>query len=173
MKRTLIAACLAVLPVMVFAQKAEPAQSAKAQFIDAQGKDVGAAELEQTPGGVLIKLDLKGLPPGEHAFHVHEKGACEQADGFKSAGGHFAGGGGKHGHVKGGPHAGDMPNQFVAQDGSLRAHVMNPKISLGSGKGNVFDKDGSALVLHAKPDDYKSQPAGDAGDRIACAVIKK
>jgi Cu-Zn family superoxide dismutase len=148
--------------------------SAKGTFIDAQGKRVGTAQLTQTPSGVLIELDLKGLPPGEKAFHLHENGACDPRDGFKSAGAHFDPRGNQHGlHAAKGPHAGDMPNQFVRQDGVLRAHVLNTVVMLPPGEATLFDADGSALVLHAKPDDYRSQPAGDAGDRIACAVIER
>jgi Cu-Zn family superoxide dismutase len=150
------------------------ADSAKAAFIDAQGKRIGTAQLTQTPSGVLIELDLNGLPPGEKAFHIHEKGVCDPRDGFKSAGAHYDPRGNQHGlHAAKGPHAGDMPNQFVRQDGVLRAHVLNTVVTLSPGEASLFDADGSALVLHAKPDDYRSQPAGDAGDRIACAVIER
>lgn len=148
------------------------AQEAKAEFVDAQGKPAGGAMLRQMPGGVLIRLDLSGLPPGEHAFHIHEAGRCDPKDGFKTAGGHYGPGKRAHGYLaKGRTHAGDMPNQFVGDDGRLRAEVFNPNVRLT--EKSLLDKDGAALVIHAKPDDYKSQPAGDAGDRIACAVIKR
>jgi Cu-Zn family superoxide dismutase len=153
--------------------QAQPAP-VTAEFIDAQGKPVGSATLSPAANGVLIALDLRGLPPGEHGFHVHTTGQCDAASGFKSAGDHYAPQ--KHAHGLRQPrtwHAGDMPNQFVAADGTLRAHVLNTQITLGNGRGTLFDKDGSAIVLHAKPDDYKSQPSGDSGDRIACAVIKR
>lgn len=149
-------------------------QSATAQFIDAKGQQIGQATLRQTPNGVLIEAEVSGLPAGPHAFHVHETGKCDPADGFKSAGGHYAGGADKHGfEVEGGPHAGDMPNQHVPEGGKLMAEVVNDRVSLGGGEGDLFDDDGSALVIHAKADDYRSQPAGDAGDRLACAVIEK
>jgi Cu-Zn family superoxide dismutase len=150
------------------------ADHAKAAFVDAKGRQVGTAQLTQTPAGVLIELKLKGLPPGEKAFHIHETGACDVASGFKSAGEHYDPRGNRHGlHVAKGPHAGDMPNQFVRQDGVLRAHVLNTVVTLSPGEASLFDADGSALVLHAKPDDYRTQPAGNAGDRIACAVIER
>jgi Cu-Zn family superoxide dismutase len=149
------------------------AQSASATFIDLQGKDVGKATLTQTPNGVLIALEVHGLSQGAHAFHIHEKGSCDPATKFASAGGHYALGK-KHGYkIEGGPHPGDMPNQFVGADGTLRAEVVDPNVTLADGTGTLFPPDGTALVIHAKPDDYMSQPAGDAGDRVACAGIKK
>jgi Cu-Zn family superoxide dismutase len=128
----------------------------------------------QTPHGVLIDADLSSLPPGEHAFHIHQTGRCDAADGFKSAGSHYSPSKREHGFkVEGGPHAGDMPNQFVGADGNLRIHVFNSAVSLTQGEGSLVDGGGTALVVHAKADDYRSQPAGDAGDRIACAVIER
>jgi Cu-Zn family superoxide dismutase len=148
--------------------------SAKGAFADGMGRKIGTAKLTQTPAGVLIELDLKGLPPGEKAFHIHEHGTCDPAGGFKSAGEHYDPRNNQHGlHTAKGPHAGDMPNQFVRQDGVLRAHVLNTVVTLAPGEASLFDADGSALVLHAKPDDYRSQPGGEAGDRIACAVVER
>jgi len=156
------------------AQQAQPQPMATAQFQDAQGRPAGQARLIQTPAGVLIEAELRGLPPGEHAFHIHETGRCDAAGGFASAGGHYAPREHKHGYlVEGGPHAGDLPNQFVGQDGVLRAHVLNPNVTLGSGEATLFDADGSALVVHAGVDDYRSQPSGDAGGRLACGVIQR
>jgi superoxide dismutase, Cu-Zn family len=164
---------------IALAQQTPPATAkpiaARASFVDAAGKKMGTATLTQTPGGVLILLDLTGLPPGEHGFHFHEKGKCERNTGFKSAGDHYAPQGrGEHGyHTAGGPHAGDMPNQFVGRDGTLRAHVLNEKVSLAPGKTSLLDADGTAMVVHARPDDYRTQPSGDSGDRIACGVIER
>jgi Cu-Zn family superoxide dismutase len=153
---------------------AQDSQKATASLINDQGKTIGSATLTQTPHGVLIALDLKGVPAGEHAFHVNEKGICNPADKFASAGGHYNPGKKQHGYLlTGGTHAGDMPNQHVGADGALKANVINTQITLGAGAGTLFGGDGTALVLHAKGDDYKSQPAGDAGGRIACGVIKK
>jgi Cu-Zn family superoxide dismutase len=147
------------------------AQVAKATMKDASGKEVGRAELVQTPHGVLVKLSLKGAAPGEHAFHVHTIGKCEPP--FTSAGGHFNPEAKKHGmEAAEGAHAGDMPNLHIPANGDLVVEVANPMISLVKGQPNsVFDADGSALVIHAGADDYKSDPAGNAGDRIACGVI--
>ena len=148
------------------------AEMANTQLKDSSGKAVGDVDLVQTPAGVLIKLQIKGLTPGEHAFHVHAVGKCEAP--FESAGPHFNPGNHKHGMMSGEGHAGDMPNLHVPQSGELSVEVVNAAISLEKGKPNsVFDNDGSALVIHAKADDYRTDPAGNAGDRIACGVIQQ
>lgn len=148
------------------------AQTASATLKSADGKDVGSVKLAQLPDGVLLTLAVKGLPTGEHAFHVHAVGKCEPP--FTSAGGHFNPAGKKHGiMVAEGHHAGDMPNLHVPQGGELTVEVVNAAITLAKGKPNsVFDADGSAIVIHAGADDYKSDPAGAAGGRIACGVIQ-
>ena len=147
-------------------------EMANTQLKDASGKAVGDVDLMQTPAGVLIKLQIKGLPPGEHAFHVHAVGKCEPP--FESAGPHFNPGNHKHGILSGEAHAGDMPNLHVPQSGELSVEVVNAAVSLEKGKPNsLFDNDGSSLVIHAKADDYKTDPAGNAGDRIACGVIQQ
>jgi superoxide dismutase, Cu-Zn family len=157
------------------AEDVKQAPAAHGDFVDATGRKVGRATLTQTPRGVLIVLDLTGLPPGEHGFHLHEVGKCEGATKFKTAGDHYAPQGrNEHGfHTTGGPHAGDMPNQFVAEGGRLRAHVLNERVTLVPGKVSLLDADGTSIVVHAAPDDYHTQPSGNSGDRIACAVIKK
>jgi Cu-Zn family superoxide dismutase len=154
---------------------AEPQSwSAAAAFVDVNGREIGAATLKETPHGVLIEAHLDNLPPGEHAFHIHETGKCETATQFKSAGDHYAPRSRKHGYLaQGGPHAGDMPNQFAGKDGMLHASALNTQVTLSKGPATLFDADGSSLIVHAKRDDYASQPSGDAGDRIACAVVKR
>ena len=147
------------------------AAAARATIKDAQGKTLGEATLRQGTAGVLITVQLQNIPAGPHAFHVHTTGRCE-APTFMSAGGHFAPGGTKHGlFASGGPHAGDLPNVHVHSDGRLSVEVLAPGITLASGPNSVFDADGSALVLHATGDDYATDPAGNAGDRIACGEI--
>jgi Cu-Zn family superoxide dismutase len=148
------------------------AQTGKAAIKNANGGDVGTAEMTQTPAGVLIKLSVKGLPPGDHAFHVHAVGKCEPP--FESAGGHFNPATKKHGLMAAdGPHAGDMPNLHIPAGGELVVEVLNSNITLEKGKPNsVFDTDGSALVIHAGVDDYKTDPAGNAGGRISCGVVQ-
>jgi Cu-Zn family superoxide dismutase len=146
-------------------------EMANAQLKDASGKAVGDVDLMQTPAGVLIKLQIKGLPPGEHAFHVHAVGKCEAP--FESAGPHFNPSNHKHGILSGEGHAGDMPNLYVPQSGELSVEVVNAAVSLEKGKPNsLLDNDGSSLVIHAKADDYKTDPAGNSGDRIACGVVQ-
>ncbi len=158
------------------AQPSQPAQAAdlvSVALIGAQGQTLGTATLEQTPAGVLISVSASGIAAGEHAFHVHEKGLCDAAGGFASAGGHFAPGGTAHGYRDAkGHHAGDMPNLFAAADGKLQAQVLNNAVTLGeTGAGALFDANGSALVIHGGADDFATQPSGAAGTRLACAVI--
>jgi superoxide dismutase, Cu-Zn family len=157
------------------AEDVKKAPSARGEFVDAGGRKVGTATLTQSTRGVLIVLDMTGLPPGEHGFHLHEVGKCEGATRFKSAGDHYAPQGrNEHGfHTTGGPHAGDMPNQFVGESGRLRAHVLNERVTLVPGKVSLLDADGTAIVVHAAADDYRTQPSGNSGDRIACAVVEK
>jgi Cu-Zn family superoxide dismutase len=164
---------LGALATILFIAPVLPAsaQVASAPLKNAEGKEIGSANLTQTPHGVLINLSVKGLPPGEHAFHVHAVGKCEPP--FTSAGGHFNPQNKKHGMLAAeGYHAGDMPNLHIPQSGDLAVEILNANITLEKGKPNsVFDADGSAVVIHAGSDDYKSDPAGDAGGRIACGVI--
>ena len=169
--RMLMGTAAAAALLGVFAAMPASAETiANAQLKDVSGKPVADADLVQTPAGVLIKLQVKGLLPGEHAFHIHAVGKCEAP--FESAGPHFNPANHKHGMMSGEAHAGDMPNLHIPQDGNLSLEIVNAAVSLDKGKPNsLFDGDGSSLVIHAKADDYKSDPAGNAGDRIACGVI--
>jgi len=161
----------AAIGLLATASMPASAEMAIAALKDKSGKAVGDVDLSQTPNGVLLKLSIKGLTPGEHAFHIHAVGRCEVP--FESAGPHFNPGNHKHGMMSGSGHAGDMPNLHVLQSGELTVEVLNPAITLEKGKPNsVFDGDGSSIVIHDKADDYKSDPAGNAGDRIACGVIQ-
>src|SRR5262245_14753170 len=139
---------------------------------DKNGKEVGKVELTDTPSGVLMRLTLDGIPPGDHAIHVHAVGKCEPPD-FKSAGPHFNPDETKHGLTNAeGPHAGDMPNLHMPDSGMLTVEVLNEMVTLNAEPALLdLDKDGSALVVHAAADDYQTDPAGNAGDRIACGVV--
>ncbi len=138
-----------------------------AEFVNGDGDPVGSAVLTQTPNGVLVDVELRDLEPGWHGFHVHETGECMPPD-FKSAGGHFNPASDEHGLlVEGGPHAGDMPNIFVGADGTARFQAVTMDVSLES----LSDSDGAALMVHSDADDYRSQPSGDAGSRVACAEL--
>ena len=141
---------------------------------DAAGKDVGDVIIRQHQPGVRLYLGVKGLPPGEHAIHFHEKPSCEPPD-FKSAGGHFNPTGAHHGLKNPeGPHAGDMENFTVAPNGTSGDVINDERVTLEKGKPNsLFANGGTAVVIHAKADDMMSDPAGNAGDRIACGTISK
>lgn len=148
------------------------ARTAKAELKNAEGKKVGEATLEQTNEGVRVSANFTGLPLGTRAFHIHEVGKCDPP--FESAGRHFNPTGKQHGRDNpGGAHAGDLPNLEVPQSGSLQVVVVARGVSLDGGTGNLLDADGSALVIHQGADDYKTDPAGNAGERIACGVITR
>ncbi len=169
--RTLLAG-LATAALASAAATTATAQSAKVTLKNATGADVGTIAMTEGPHGVLLRVAVKGLTPGEHAFHVHAVGKCEPP--FTSAGGHFNPTAKKHGMMAAdGQHAGDMPNLIVPASGELQADIVNAAITLEKGKPNsLYQANGTAFVIHAGPDDYKSDPAGNAGDRIACGVVQ-
>lgn len=161
----------AVLLASTAAGAQEPA-TAIGNFVGADGEANGSAELQDvSSGGVLVRIDVSGLPEDSWvAFHIHETGTCDHTTAHESAGGHFNPGSNEHGYsMANGPHAGDMPNQYVPAGGALRAEVFNSAVTLGDGETGIR---GRALMIHAGADDYESQPSGNAGDRLACAVIE-
>lgn len=164
---------LSLIGALALTAGAAAQESVTAELSGTDGTGHGTVTLQQTPSGVLIAAEFTGLPAGEHGFHIHETGACDAADGFKSAGGHFAGTSETHGFsAEGGPHSGDMPNIHAPDGGTLTVEIHNPRVSLAEGEpGYLLDEDGSAIVVHSGPDDYESQPSGEAGERIACGVI--
>lgn len=170
MKR-LITALALVLATTPLAYAQSSSQTAIANFVDKDGKEAGRAALTAGKNGVLIEMEVTGLPAGQWvAFHVHETGKCDAASHHESAGKHFNPGKTEHGFLAAnGPHAGDMPNQYVGADGILRAQVFNSMVVLDGGDNAIR---GRALMIHAKSDDNRSQPSGDAGERLACAVIE-
>jgi superoxide dismutase, Cu-Zn family len=143
-------------------------QKASADIRDAGGKKVGEALLEQRDGGVEIAATFSGLSPGAHAFHIHDVGKCDPP--FESAGGHFNPTGKQHGKDNpAGPHAGDLPNLDVPQSGGTKVEISLNNVSLSG----LLNGDGTALVVHEGADDYRSDPDGKAGKRMACGVIRR
>jgi Cu-Zn family superoxide dismutase len=147
--------------------------SAGASLKDKDGKDVGVATLIETADGVRIALTGYRLPPGTHGLHIHEVGLCQPPD-FASAGGHFNPGGKQHGRQNpGGPHAGDLPNLVVANSGEAGLDITTKAVTLAPGPTSLLREKGTSIVIHAGPDDEKSDPAGNSGPRIACGVIAR
>lgn len=155
--------------------RATPGQTGQAAIINGAGAEIGKATLTQGATGLLIKVEAMGLTPGWHGIHIHATGQC--AAPFTSAGAHINHTDPKtpHGLLNAqGPDDGDLPNLFAAADGSAKAEFFTTKARISQdGPGQwLWDADGSALVIHANPDDHNSQPIGGAGDRVACAVLK-
>jgi superoxide dismutase, Cu-Zn family len=165
------------LSVLLFCAPAEAALKAKAiaRLSGLDGKPLGTATFDALNHGVLITFDLHDLAPGPHAIHLHTSGNCNAQSGFTSAGPILSLVPGKpHGYLaEGGPAAGDLPNQFAGADGRLHASVETGSFSLGNGKKSIFDRDGVAVIVDARGDDYRTQPLGNAGDRIACGVVMR
>jgi Cu-Zn family superoxide dismutase len=148
------------------------AKKAKAVLINTKGQHIGTASFVQSSNGVRLTLNVSDLPPGVHGFHIHTVGKCDPPD-FKSAGGHFNPEGKKHGLKNPeGHHAGDLENLTVAANGKATAKVLVTGATLGEGANSLFQLGGTALVIHADPDDEMTDPAGNAGARIACGVIR-
>lgn len=180
-KITLLILAISLIPAIA------QAQEITAKFIDIKGNDVGTATLTQAANGTLINLDLHNLPAGEHALHFHQKGDCTPVQNgmttdpknyFINTGDHLNPHKHDHGFMQAkGPHAGDIPNIIIPEGGALKTQAINERVSINPGENQnlatLLDEDGAAIIIHEGADDYTSQPSGAAGNRIACAVLKK
>ena len=173
MHNTILLSSALALALVLPAMAQEPG-TAMATFTDAAGAEVGSVTLTQGETGVAISGMLEGMTPGEHGLHFHETGDCDGASKFESAGGHFNPTAHKHGMENpAGPHAGDLPNVTADDTGMVMVELESDMISLTEGDpAYVFDADGTALVIHAAVDDNVTDPSGNSGDRVACAVIE-
>lgn len=161
----------ALVGILAAGCQGQSIRTARAELMDSTGRIVGRASIVEGDEGVRIQLSAHGLPPGTHAFHIHESAAC-QPPGFQTAGGHFNPYGRKHGlQNPEGPHAGDLPNIEVGADGTVVVDVVAPHVTLGQGANSLFNPGGTSLMIHAGPDDGVTDPAGNAGARIACGAI--
>jgi len=147
--------------------------TAGASLKDKEGKDVGVATLIQMPEGVRVAVTGYRLPPGTHGLHIHAVAQCQPPD-FASAGGHFNPAGKQHGQLNpAGPHAGDLPNLVVAESGEGGIDITTKAVALDPGPTSLLEGKGTSIVIHAAPDDEKTDPTGNSGARIACGVIAK
>lgn len=174
MRLTILSIALAATAATVgHAGTASVAADTVVRLIDANGKPVGTAALTAENGGVRVRVSARGLAPGEHGIHFHERGVCKPPD-FASAGGHFNPFGAKHGLLNPkGPHAGDLPNLVVGPDGRAEAIFFTPRVTLERGKPNsLLRSGGTSLVIHEKRDDQRTDPTGNSGARVACGEIR-
>lgn len=146
---------------------------AAGEIVNSEGQAIGSVNVNQLANGLQIIATAEDLPAGVHGFHFHAVGRCDPPD-FQSAEGHFNPDDSSHGfHAEGGPHAGDLPNVHIGEDGVLAVEFVTDRLSLEEGDAAILDDDGTALVIHEGADDYQTDPSGESGGRIACAVIER
>jgi superoxide dismutase, Cu-Zn family len=170
----LAAAALLVSSIVSPTAQGQPRSEVLVALHNAQGEQIGSVTLlEEEASGVIIQGTVSKLPPGAHGFHIHAVGKCAPPD-FMSAGPHFDPTDKQHGTKNpAGPHAGDLPDLMVGPDGSAQVNVVAPHATLKAGSETLLSSQGTALVIHADPDDDTTDPDGNAGTRIACGVITK
>jgi Cu-Zn family superoxide dismutase len=151
-----------------------PVAAAQVALTDVNGAAVGTAQLWQEASGLVhVNATVSSLTPGSHGIHFHAVGRCEGSTQFNTAGAHYNPLNREHGLTHaGGPHAGDAPNIVAGDDGRGNLTFTTDRVTLTSGGTTLFDADGSALVIHAAPDDQVTQPAGNSGARVACGVVQ-
>jgi Cu-Zn family superoxide dismutase len=181
-KRSLLNGAMA-LPVALLAacvpagsgappQRAE-GWTAQGALVDAAGAARGTVHLRQAGGDIALRIEATGLPPGPHGLHVHAVGRCDAPD-FASAGGHWNPSARQHGRDNPmGQHAGDLPNLVIGPDGTGTLDATLPARTLAGAPDALLDGDGAAIVVHAGPDDMKTDPSGNSGGRIACAIVSR
>lgn len=148
-----------------------PSLIVDSEMIGDKGQVLGTARVSQEREGTRIVLNINGLPPGSYGVHLHEVGRCDWP-GFTSAGGHFNPGQRQHGHMNpAGEHAGDLPNLVVGEDRRGTLDAVRPGLRMVDGDAALLNIDGASLMLHAAPDDYKTDPSGNSGARIGCSVL--
>lgn len=164
--------CAAMAAYCTSAIAQQTAHSAHADIVNTQGQKIGTATILPSTSGVRINVEVSQLPSDTHGIHIHTVGKCE-GPAFTSAGAHFNPTSKKHGKDSPeGPHAGDLLNIEVATDGTGKTSLSDPKVTVGGGANSLFNEAGTALVIHEKQDDYKTDPAGNSAERIACGVIR-